>query len=995
MALFLQAATVIDPLGHTTTNTYDAVSNLITTNDALSRQTKYQYDKLNRKTVVTNPENKTVTTNYDAVGNAIAVTDELGRTTSFTYDERNLQTGAIDPLLNKTTTNYDAVGNVVSVVDPNGNSTSYSYDGLGRKISDVDALGGITSYSYDAIGNLLSLTDPNNNKTSYTYDRNYRMVTDTNQLGKSRIYTYDAVGNQTSVVDRNNRKRLFGYDKLNRNTNETWVDGSNSSVRSFNYTYNKVGELTNVTDPSATYSYTYDAAGRNIGVDNAGTLGVPSVKFDYSYDAVNNLTQTRDAINGTAKGTTNYVYDALNRATQINQSGNGVIDKRVDLIYDAANQMTEMTRYSDLTGSDRVASSNYTYDAAGRLTSLKHSHNGNTIADYSWNYDRGSRITKSIDPDGTSDYSYDKTNQLTGTDNSDRTDESFQYDSNGNRKGTGYSTGANNQVLSDGTYNYEYDGEGNRTKRTEIATGKVDEYVWDYRNRLTSVVTSNSNGNVVNKKSDYAYDAFDKRISKSVDADGDGAGNASVEKYVYDGDNLALVFDGEGNQKERFLHGTGVDSVIAQENADGQVLWALSDNQGSVRDVIDSNGSVLNHLVYDSFGKVIGETNPLVNFRLGYTGQERDPETGFNYYGKRLYDPGLGRFISPDPTGFSAGDANLYRYVGNNPVNFVDPFGLCGSSNFDFLSGNDSGGIQKIHADYAKLLAEYDLDGNLIASNEGGFGDDGTTNNSPFSIFPTIDFTPFPTPTDAEIELYKQQAGSYIQQWVNDFQQFGSDLKDGFTSQFQWYSDLFNSNTSGDFDSFHKVDPSLFDPNQLNKNQDRFWINIYNKNFPGTQFITPFLGDDVSKTPPFDLQNPTVGDDVLTFPYRPDDLIKNVFESKESHELGKLREQKVADLLGGTVSKDAKGNDLVVHQPGVPKPSRIDVLGPNSELIIVGGPAKSLDLNKLGDRLANLKKNADALGVRSIATFEEGTPQETIDFAKKKLGDSNVIIFPK
>jgi YD repeat-containing protein len=292
-----------------------------------------------------------------------------------------------------------------------------------------------------------------------------RVLTDTNQQGLKRIYTYDAVGNQTQVKDRNDRIRKFVYDKLDRNTSETWIDGNNNPLRTFNYTYDAVGELTSVTDPSATYSYTYDAGGRNIKVDNTGTPGVPNVKFDYSYDAVNNLVQTKDAIAlralakpiaGVGNGTTNYVYDALNRATQINQSGNGVVDKRVDLAYDAASQMTGMSRYSDLGGSDRVAKSDYQYDAAGRLTGIKHESNGNTIADYGWEYDAGSRITKHTSPNGSSEYNYDKTNQLTGSDHSYKTDESFQYDSNGNRKDTGYSTGANNQLLSSDVLNVNY-----------------------------------------------------------------------------------------------------------------------------------------------------------------------------------------------------------------------------------------------------------------------------------------------------------------------------------------------------------------------------------------------------------------------------------------------------------------------------------------------------------------------------------------------------------
>jgi RHS repeat-associated protein len=398
--------------------------------------------------------------------------------------------------------------------------------------------------------------------------------------------------------------------------------------------------------------------------------------LNYQYDEANNKIQTSDKINGQDKGVTNYVYDPNNRATQINQSGNGVRDKRVDFSYDAMGmmmgQITGMTRYSNLAGTLQVASSSYQYDNAGRLTGLKHSHGQNTIANYGWSYDSGSRVTSFTNGDGSSNYSYDKSNQLTATDHSNQNDEAYIYDKNGNRTGSGYVTGVNNQLLNDGKYNYEYDSEGNRTKKTEIATGIVDEYVWDYRNRLTNVVSLNSSGNVI-KSAEYTYDAFDKRIAKSVDADGDGAGSATVERFVYDGNNIALTFDGQGNQTHRYLYGTGVDSVIADEKNNGEVLWALSDNLGSVRDVVNSNGVVRNHYVYDSFGSVIGETNPGVDFRFGYVGKELDSETGLRRNGIRYVEED--RFISPDPIGFAGYDSNLYRYVLNSPTNLTDPTG--------------------------------------------------------------------------------------------------------------------------------------------------------------------------------------------------------------------------------------------------------------------------------------------------------------------------------
>jgi RHS repeat-associated protein len=227
--------------------------------------------------------------------------------------------------------------------------------------------------------------------------------------------------------------------------------------------------------------------------------------------------------------------------------------------------------------------------------------------------------------------------------------------------------------LSDGTYTYSYDNEGNRTSRTNIATGEVTQYTWDYHNRLMSVITKDSSGTVT-KSVGYTYDAYDRRIAKTIDPDGAGAAPVQTERMVYNGNNIALTFDGTGTQTHRYLFGPGVDQILADETSTS-VNWALTDNQGTVRDVIDSQGQVLNHIVYDSFGKVKSETNPNVDFRYGYTGRERDEETGLDYYRTRYYDSLVGRFVSEDTIGFNGGDANLYRYVANSPLNLIDPNG--------------------------------------------------------------------------------------------------------------------------------------------------------------------------------------------------------------------------------------------------------------------------------------------------------------------------------
>jgi RHS repeat-associated protein len=335
--------------------------------------------------------------------------------------------------------------------------------------------------------------------------------------------------------------------------------------------------------------------------------------------------------------------------------------------------MTEVKRYGDLAGTQGVATSAYGYDALGRLTQLNHVSANKTLAAYQLRYDAKSRLTQLQSNDGVSTYGYDANDQITGVDHSYQRDEVYTYDATGNRVDKGYNTTKNNQLHSDGKFNYHYDKQGNLIRKQERGTGEETEYTWDYRNRLTQV-TVKRKGKVVEQVG-YTYDAFDRRISKTVDADGEGKATPETEYFVYDGEHIALVFDEQGRQTHRYLYGPQIDQILADEVATGEVRWALTDHQGTVRDVIDSQGNVLNHISYDSFGNVTNESNPNVDFRFGYTGREFDEETGQYYYRARYYDAGVGRFISEDPLGFGAGDANLYRYVGNSPTNYTDPTG--------------------------------------------------------------------------------------------------------------------------------------------------------------------------------------------------------------------------------------------------------------------------------------------------------------------------------
>jgi RHS repeat-associated protein len=138
--------------------------------------------------------------------------------------------------------------------------------------------------------------------------------------------------------------------------------------------------------------------------------------------------------------------------------------------------------------------------------------------------------------------------------------------------------------------------------------------------------------------------------------------------------------DGTNQLIARYLHGDEFDQTFARvdlraANASERVQWYLTDHLNSVRLVLDESGGVLDQIAYDAFGNIVAQLNPLLVNPILFASRDFDAETGLYYNRARYLDPTTGRWTTQDPLGFAAGDANLYRYVGNRPTLATDPSG--------------------------------------------------------------------------------------------------------------------------------------------------------------------------------------------------------------------------------------------------------------------------------------------------------------------------------
>jgi RHS repeat-associated protein len=663
------------PNGSVVTMTYEGRGNLLTVTEENDPNgpatTAYTYEPaFNQVTSIRDPKGNTTMIAHDARGNPTTITDALGKSTILTYDSRGLLTSSRDPLGNTATFGYDAQGNVETVTDPRmkttmlgrdvaGNVTSSrdpllrvtqtQYDAVNRVTQVTYPLNGITRYGYDEAGNLASLTDAKNQTTTFAYEGRSLLSETTNPLGQTKHYFYDLAEH---TLDAKGQRIEFGYDASDQLIAKVLKDASGATTDTVTYGYDLLGNLAAASDSDSGLAFTFDPLGRLAEARTLAGAAQPATTISYAYDKNGNRVRMTDPHGNL----TTYGYDPLNRLTTLT-SPDGVFT----FGYDDAGRRTSLT----FPNGARAA---YSYDAASQLTSLHYLDAAMALLskfDYTYD-DKGNRESRTT-LDGVTTYTYDDLDRLTGAVGPDPANplqtatESYAYDSVGNRTSSHLATGqvhdVANRLLEDSKFIYTYDANGNLISKLDRATNELTTYEWDV---LDQLIAANSPAPLVT----FQYDPLGRRMSKV---------SSTMMRFVYDREDVVEERDGTSALSLRYLHGPGIDEPLGRFDAiTNTVSYYAADGLGSITETTNSSGQVSPAYRFDSYG------TPVDGHETGgfaFTGREWDPESGLYYYRSRYLDPVMGRFLSEDPAGATAG-LNLFAYVGNSPTEWIDPFGL-------------------------------------------------------------------------------------------------------------------------------------------------------------------------------------------------------------------------------------------------------------------------------------------------------------------------------
>jgi len=653
---------ITDPNNVIIQRTYDERNRIKTiTNLSTGAQTQYFYDIRGSLSYIILPEANRIDFIYNLANKLTEIRDTLGNKIQYQYDVEGNRTreetkdpaGTLKKYLDFT---YDAYNNLKKIINPDTTYTEYTYDGRKNPTSSKDPKNNTTTYSYDALSRLKQMTQPLSTITGYGYDTQDNQATVTDPNGNITHYFNDDFGrkNQSGSPDTGTTDYL--YDEAGNLLQR--FDAKETVV---NYTYDSLNRLTAIqfpSDPNQNVFFTYDLTSVTYGVGRLTGRTDPSGSYTFYYDTNGNLTREDKTI-GSIPYTTQYTYNNNNILTSITYPTGRTITYTPDQI-GRVNQVN-----TTLGENPKTLVSAITYLPYGGITGLTY---GNGLS-LSQGYDNQYRISsKMVGSILNLTYGYDPNGDIISIQDGINPLEDQPIDATGTHT---YEQGTNKLTHIEGTQpiDFGYDENGNITSETGWT------YIYDLSNQLIRVLQN------TNQVAEYTYNGAGQRIKKVT------GGTTRIFHYDQMGHLIA-----ETNQSGQMLAEYVYlgDQLLAMIKPGEAVYYFHNDHLGTPKILTDGNGSIAWKAAYTPFGEAVASIQTVENpFR--FPGQYYDQETGLHYNYFRYYNPQTGRYITPDPIGLEGG-INLFTYVGNNPINWVDPFGLTWQL-YGLLGGQASGHV--------------------------------------------------------------------------------------------------------------------------------------------------------------------------------------------------------------------------------------------------------------------------------------------------------------
>ncbi len=649
---FLKQETITTPYGLTRTTDFSR-DYTDTDNDGVP-------DLISRTTAV---NGKAVTTENDVLHATKTITSPEGRVLTLKYDPATLVTTSLEAAgLFPHSYGYDSRGRLTRIT-ADSRETAFSYDQYGF-LESVTTAGSLTTfYTHDQLGRTTGITRPDGSTVRFSYDKNGNMTALLNPAGVLHSFTYNGVDRKSSYQAPISGTYAYEYDRDRRLARVTFPSGFQITNTYVN------GHLARTTTPEGNIDYTYLCGAKPGMISRGGE----AVSYSWDGDLV-----TTESITGTVNQTLDYAWNndfLLSSFTYAGATENLSYD--TDGLLTGAGPFT-ISRNPDNGLAEKVSDSAFSltraFNGHGEISAESFTVNGSITGSWSVVRDNSGRITRKTETvDGVTtvyDYTYDSLGRLLSVSRDNVTVESYQYGANGARTfemnaargitGRTYAYSAEDHLLSAGNTSWQWDVDGFLVSRSE--SGLTTGYTYSSRGELLKVALPD--GTVI----EYRYDPLGRRIARLVNG-------AIVEKYLWSGfTKLLAVYDGSDNLLLRFRYADG-RMPVSMSDGYGATFHLFYDQVGSLRAVTDSGGNVVKEIVYDAYGNVLSDSNPAFEMPFGFAGGLYDRDTGLIHFGHRDYAPEIGRWIAKDPIFFDGGDFDLYGYVQNNPVNYVDPTG--------------------------------------------------------------------------------------------------------------------------------------------------------------------------------------------------------------------------------------------------------------------------------------------------------------------------------